>query len=583
MTTSQETLGLPGEAVVPIAPMNVPSGTASVDTALEFDSVELFVERAKAAAPDFVLDQRNLPAVIDICRRLDGLPLAIELAAARVKALSPVQIAERLADRFRLLTGGSRTALPRQQTLRGAIDWSFELLSTEEKQLLCRLSVFAGSFVLEAAEDITEGTGIDRIEVLDLLANLVSRSLVVAEEIDGEQRFRLLETIRQYSSERLAQGGEAEERRRRHRDWYLGLAERARPQLEGPDGPIWMDRLDREHDNLRAALAWSLETSGETERGLRLAEALWRFWEIRGHLVEGRTQLELFTAKSSGDSALRANALTGAAILADHQGDYAASLRFHEESLEVNRRLSNPQAIGFALNNLANAANKAGDRQRARRLYEETLELIRSTGDDRGTAFALINMASTSDDPLEARRFFDESIEITRRTGDGWGAAFALDNFGVIATENGDLELAKEMHDEANAIYERLGDGRGAARALAHLGDVARARGDRSEARRLYQASLAIRNEVGDRLGMAWTLERLAPVAAHPAAAARMLGAANRIRNVIRAPLGTSERIDRERDIAALTEALGPDELAVRMSEGGQLEMDQVMALAASA
>jgi predicted ATPase/class 3 adenylate cyclase len=583
MTTSQETLGLPGEAVILVAPMTVPTGSSSVDTALSFDSIELFVERARSVVPDFTLDQRNLPAVIDICRRLDGLPLAIELAAARVKALSPAQIAERLADRFRLLTGGSRTALPRQQTLRGAIDWSFDLLSAEERLLLCRLSVFAGSFGLEAAEDITEGTGIDRIDVLDLLAGLVSRSLVVAEEIEGEQRFRLLQTIRQYAAERLAEGGDAEERRRRHRDWYLGLAERARPRLEGPDGPDWLDRLDREHDNLRAALAWSAEAAGETERGMRLAEALWRFWEIRGHLVEGRSQIERFTSRSPVDTALRANALTGVAILADHQGDYAASIRFHEESLEVHRRLGNPQAIGFALNNLANAAAKAGDRARARHLYEETVDLIRSTGDERGTAFALINMASTCDDPHEARRQFDEAIDIMRRLADAWGAAFVLDNYGVIALEDGDLGFAKEVHEEAKTIYESLGDGRGVARALTHLGDVARMAGDRAEARRLYQASLVIRNEMGDRLGLAWTLERLAPVAGHPAAAARMLGAASRIRTAIRAPLGMSEQVDWDRDLAALSEALGPEELATRMAEGSQLEIEQVMELAGSA
>src|SRR4051794_38523269 len=391
LATSREPLGVPGERLYPVRSLSVPQGTRRPTAAALADSeaVGLFVERAQAADPQFVLNDANAGAVVEICRRLDGIPLAIELAAARVRALSPQQIAERLDDRFRLLTGGSRTVMPRHQTLRAAIDWSFDLLSDAERAVLWRLSVFAGPFPLEAAEAVCTGPGVEDWEVVDHISALVEKSLV-ARQAD---RYRLLDTVRGYAREHSLEAGESEGAFERHRDWYLDFVRRSAPAFfRGPETAAVLDRLEAEHDNVRAALAWSLNDPRGGDAALELAAGMWRFWEIRGYLTEARQWIERVLAVSSDEvSATRGDVLTAAGIMAANQGDHAAAMRYHEQSLAIHEQLGDLKSVQFALNNLANAALHQGNIDRARELYERVASIIDFR--EPSSAFVLVSLA----------------------------------------------------------------------------------------------------------------------------------------------------------------------------------------------
>ncbi len=379
MTTTRGALGVTGETAWRVPSMSLPDPRRlpPVANLKQYEGIELFVERARAALPTFKLTEENAPAVVQICQRLDGIPLALELAAARVKVLTPEQIAARLDDRFRLLTGGSRTALPRQQTLRAMMDWSFNLLSEPERIVLRRLSTFAGGWTIEAAEAICAGEGVNRYEVLDLLTHLVDESLVIVDERGGEARYRLLETVRQYAREKLLEARDAEVVRRRHRDWFLALADRAESELLGPQQAAWLNRLEQEHDNLRAALDWSLG-SGAIEAALRLAGALWPFWEVRGYLGEGREWLEMVLAKSGElPVALRAKVLQGAGILAWYQDDYERAVALCQQTLALYRELRQKQGMAIALNTLGLIRRSQGLYPEAHSLLEESLSIFR--------------------------------------------------------------------------------------------------------------------------------------------------------------------------------------------------------------
>jgi tetratricopeptide (TPR) repeat protein len=421
--------------------------------------------------------------------------------------------------------------------------------------------------------------------VLDLLSRLVDKSLLVAEEARGEGRYRLLETIRQYARDRLLESEEAAEALRRHRDWYLALAEQAAPEFfRGIESGDWLDRLDQEHDNLRAALQWSEDESSESRSGLRMATALWRFWEIRGYLIEGRGWLERMLAATAGDSSvLRANALTGAGILAYMQGDYPSASGLHEESLALHRRMGDPNSIAYAANNLANAAVQQGDYARARSLYEESLELAGGAGDTPASAFALINLADVvarQGDLEAARALFEKSIATFREQGNSWGIAFALDSFGLVARRHGGLHSALTFLGLAKVLSQGLGDERGVARALAHLAELAGLEGDTAEAAKLYRESLAIRQRLGDLPGIATGLEKLAAVLSSeaPATAGQLLGRAEALRQSIRAPTPLDARADNERCFAQLTEVLGAERLEAARSEGRMMETEGLLA-----
>jgi predicted ATPase len=468
LATSREGLNITGEQTyrVPSLTLPDPRKLPPSERLQEFEAVRLFTDRAALGLPSFILTPANAATVAQVCRRLDGIPLAIELAAARVKALPVEKIAERLDDRFRLLTGGSRTALPRQQTLRALIDWSYDLLSESERSLLRRLSVFTGGWTSEAAEAVCAGEGMEGWEVLDRLTALVEKSLVVYEEHSGEPRYRLLETVRLYSRDRLLEVEGSGEGRGRHRDYFLRLAEATEPHLPGPNPAPWLDRLEKEHDNLRAALAWSLERE-EGAEGLRLAGALARFWDMRGHPAEGRGWLAgtLSLAAAREPDAIRAKALFGAGLLAYRLGDFPAARVFWAESLAIRRHL--------------------GDQRGAAEVLDARPDLASTWEQHEPATWALL----------------EENLAAWRELGDPQGIAGALTHMGVGSAARGE-EAARSLYEEALALYRELGNRRREADILDELGLLAFKQGDCSSARALHEQSLKIRRELGDRWGI---------------------------------------------------------------------------------
>ncbi len=507
LATSREPLGVPGETT-----WRVPSLSAAGATAL-------FTERALAARPDFAVTDDAAAALAQLCRRLDNIPLAIELAAARTSALSVEEIAARLDDRFRLLSGGARTAVPRQQTLRAMVDWTYDALSDPERRVFDRLAVFGSAFDLGAAEQVVAGDGVDRADVVEILSGLVNKSLVLVERPDAghHSRYRLLETMRHYARERLAESGQATSVRSRHLARAVEIALAAEAGLDGADQAQVLDGLEANHDDLRVALAWGT-SGGDPEPALRLATALGRFWEVRGHLSEGRSWLEAaLSAGGGGDlPSLRAVALNWAAVLAQHQGDYAAARGLYEHSLALRRRLDDRLGTSAALVGLGNLAALQGRLGAARGQFEESLAIGRELEEPQVVAASLTNLgwvAHARGDLRGARALYEEALDVRRRLDDGHGTAMVVANLGDLAQQQGDLDTAHALHTEGLDLRRRLGDRSGVADSLAALGRVALARGDRVTARSLHGQGLAERRRVGDRPGMPASLSALAELA----------------------------------------------------------------------
>jgi non-specific serine/threonine protein kinase len=588
LSTSREALGVPGESLYPVTSMDLPGPDAvvsvqAVEAIAQVEAVRLFVDRARAVQPSFALSERNVAAVAQICRRLDGIPLAIELAAARVRALPPEQIAARLDDRFRLLTGGSRMALPRHRTLKATMDWSFDLLTDVERALFARLAVFAGTFGLEAVESVCSGDPVDRGDVLDLLSRLIDRSLVVLEETPTEARYRLLDTVQQYAAERLLEDDPSAAIRARHRAWVLGLVELIGPLLfAGPQAAAAATQLAADHENIRAALQWSDDDPAGAGDELRLAGNLWRYWEMTGLLAEGRGWLSRAVARTDGEvSELRINALTGLGSLAAQQGDLAAADAGYAAALATRRQLGGAAGTAYAAANLANIAVERGDFERARELYEESIPLAREAGDDRAVAIAIMSLADVigrQGDTAEARRLFDEAVAVFRDAGDPIGLALALGRDATFSLSVGDTADARAKHEEALETYRRFGDGRGVARTLMFLGDISAVEGDNLEAERLYRACVDERRELGDRAGLAAACDRVARllVLSEPERAARLIGLADAQRDAIGASLAPAEAAERDQLLAALVGRLGAGFGAVR-SEGRRSSLDLVL------
>jgi predicted ATPase/class 3 adenylate cyclase len=599
LATSREGLGIAGEVTYPVPSLTLPDfrqlsvGEADlISTLAQYEAIRLFVERAGAILPTFEMTNQNASAIAQICHRLDGIPLAIELAAARVKVLSVEQIARRLDDAFRLLTGGSRTALPRQQTLQAAMDWGYNLLSEPERALFRRLSVFAGGWTLEAAEALCNDkreTALWRFsesEVLDLLTNLVSKSLVTVEDQGEERRYRLLETVRQYGRDKLLNSGEVENARRRHRNFFLELAERAEPEVQGPDQQVWLERLEREHDNLRTALEWSVGV-GEADVALRLAAALWWFWHVRGYWSEGRRWLEEALAKGQEAAAIeRAKVLNGIGVLAWRQGDYGDATRALEASLALYREADNQRGIAYAINVLGLVAHHQGDDDRARNLLEESLARFRELGDKRGIAYALNILglvAQRSGDYSRAAALCDESLALRRELGDKRGVALTLCFLGMLILHYGNHELSSTMFQESLDLFQELGDSWGTAESLGNLATASWFQGNQQQAEALFKESLALRWELGDKPGLARCLEGLAWVAGvqrQYERAARLIGAAENLRATIDAPIPPAERAEYEQNLAAIRAELGPEAYLAAYAAGQAMPLKQTIAYA---
>ncbi len=515
MATSREPLGVAGEAAYRVPPLSRPDPAKAItaDQLGQFEAAQLFIERALASNPQFTVSDRNAPAVSRVVHRLDGIPLAIELAAARVKVLSVEQIAARLDDRFRLLTAGARTGLPHHQTLQAAIDWSHDLLGEAERILFRRLSVFAGGFALAAAEEVCAGGEIDTLDVLDLLARLVDRSLVMTESRDDDIRYRLLETIRVYGRAKLLAAAEESEIRERHLQWHVKLAEDAESKLQGPDQTIWLDRLEQDLDDLRTALDWALAGRPDGDSGLRLAGALHRFWTRRGYLSEGRERVETVLARAgTGPTPLRGKVLQAAAALALEQGDSRRAAALAEEALALARGVDDTQLVCLCLNLLGVLARNRGDYEQAGQFLGESERLGRRHGHTWALAETLNALGVTARrqrDNARAQVWIEQSLTLWRELGDKWGLAAALGHLGVIARNQGDYARARALHDESLALRRELGDRRYVAVAINSLATVVYDQGDYEHARTLFEESLAQFQDLGARPYAAATLGEL--------------------------------------------------------------------------
>jgi len=593
LASSREALGIAGEQTyrVPSLSLPDPKETATPASIASFEALQLFVDRCLKVDPDFRVTNDNAATLASICHRLDGIPLAIELAAARVRSLSVEEVNRRLDHRFRLLTGGPRTALPRQQTLRSLIDWSYDLLRDPEKVLLQRLSVFAGGWTLEAAEQICAGDGVEQGDVLDLLSSLIDKSLVTFERSEARSRYRLLETVRQYARERLVESGGAEAIRARHRDYFVALAQEADDKLLGAEQAASLRLLEDEHDNLRLALEWSYaEAPGQED--LRLCAAMHRFWFTRGYVAEGRQWCARILAKGMPADAtlLYARVVNAAGSLAWHQTDFRAARPLLEQGLALSRSLDDRLGLARSLNNLGSLAFEQGDYPAAHTLYEESLALWRELGDRRGAAGLLGNLALVAwerGDLVVARTLAQESLALAREVGDQGRIGDALSILGNVACDQGDLGTAWARNQESLVIGRELGDRDCIATSLYSLGLAAFLRGEFDDAHSLYGEALAIRRELGDRLGLARVMEGIAALAAargDSLAAARTWGAAERLREELGSPISPNERPRNDRCAAMAREATRDDGAFDRAwRQGREMSFNEVIELARGA
>jgi len=507
LATSRQALGVAGESTLRVPSLSVPEGPVpSADALVQYEAVRMLVDRATAAEFGFALTEHNHVAIAQLCQRLDGIPLAIELAAVRLKALTPDQILERLDDRFRLLTTGSRTSLQRQQTLKATIDWSFELLSVKERALWRKLSVFAGSFELEAAKFICAGEGVSSETVSDLVWQLLDKSILVRER-DGSPRYRLIETLRQYGLEKLVDANEEGALRRRHSDWFGQLATSAEAGLWGPGQVDWIDRLQADHANLRAALDSCLAEPGEADRGVAMAAALWLFWHARGHLSEGRRWLDLALAAQPRPTPARARGLAAAGYLALNQNDLAAAADRLEESRMLALQLGVDATLAFALQWMGLVALFQGDATRAEALIEESLARHRTARYPMGAAMALLEYATLMSFRGETKRaiaLHEETIGLCQAQGDSWVLAWALFSLGLEILREGDLPRATDLEKESLRRHLVLDHWFGAASCIEALAWLAGSQGRAARAATLLGAAEALRQSIPAPLAEVW-------------------------------------------------------------------------------
>lgn len=639
LATSREALGIVGETVWWVPSLAIPDPASATNGpprytaqgALRAGSVQLFCDRAAAAHAAFLLTDTNVAAVAAICRRLDGIPLAIELAAARARILTAEQIAARLDARFRLLTRGREDALPRQQALRATLDWSYDLLTGPERLLLQRLSVFAGGCEIEAAESVCAGDGVGRDGLFDLLTSLIEKSLLVVEYRGDSARYRLLETVRQYAGEKLAQSGEADAVQRGQRAWALELAEQAATRLHGPEQVSWLERLDAEHDNLRAVLQWALDNDQVTP-GLRLAGLLADFWRVRGYLSEARQWLErLLAGAATAPADVRAAALYAAAIIGSLQGDYSAAQRFaesclalrrqagddrgsamalhqlgvvvegrlpgtaaaaaapyYEQSLSIARTLGDPSLIRPPLYNLGSIELNQGEYTRAEERFREALDLARDMGDSGGAASNLTALgfcARLTGALHQARPHFEEALRLRRQLGDRPGIANTLRLLADLETASGELHAARAHAAEALSITQEIGHAWGIVSAYDVLTMVARKQGDFPAAYGFARAALRASRDLGDRKRIRaalWEYAAVAAVAGGARRAVRIYAASDALGESLGVTFGPDFVGEMEDTLAALRDTLGDEAFSAAWAEGTGMSPDQAVAHALS-
>jgi predicted ATPase len=509
VVTTRSALRLTGEHEYQVPPLTVPAGDVDLDTARSFDAVALFVQRAAAVRPDFQLTAEDVPTVVEICSRLDGLPLALELAAARIKLLPLPALSARLDRHLQLLTGGGADRPERQQTLRATIDWSYSLLGEDEQRLFRRFSTFMGGCTLDAAEVVLDGDGSGSMDVFDGLTSLVDKSLIAqASGTSVENRLRMLRTVRDFAFEKLVEEGEADERRLRHARYFCELAEAAETELNGEHENDWLLRLDAEYANMRAALAWLVESgnSGSEDQAalaLRLAGALGRFWYRRSRLIEGSDWLKAAIAKDPGRySAERAKALYMLGVLLDERSQQDRAVELFNEALSLYRELGDSKRIAGTLNSLGVAVSALGDFVRGRTYMEESLAIKERLGDSEGVATTLGNLAVLAMEQGEldsSEELFARSIELSQKIDDRWGVVIGKSNLAVVTLEQGDAGRARELLAEALPGFQELGDLDGVAECLETFAAIAVAESRPELAGRLAGAAMCLRDEIDSR------------------------------------------------------------------------------------
>jgi predicted ATPase/DNA-binding CsgD family transcriptional regulator len=591
LATSREGLGVEGEVRWVVPPLSMPEtqGTPSSEELESYESVRLFVERARGRDPSFSLSPRNAVAVADICRRLEGIPLAIELAAARVGTLSVEQIAERLEDSLKVLRSGSKTQMAKQRTLRGSLDWSYELLSEDEKKLFEWLSVFAGGWTLEAAEAVGSGGGVEEDNILDLLSGLVEKSLVVARGGEqGDVRYRMLEPVRQYARDKLEEDGEGEEARRRHATFFLTLAKEAEPRLLGPEDTMWLERLAREHDNLRAALSWTLQSEQKVELALRLGAALGSFWHMHGHMGEGRKWLEAALAMDDlASMVLRIKALETLFWLTYDQWDLDRAEAVAQEAMQLGAEAEIDSSLAASLRiMLAGPAWVGGDYERAKELLEESLEISREADDKIKIAEALFQLGGTAwgpGDEARAKEIYEEGIAVCREVGYTYRLPAFLLSLGYVLMLEGDYERGTALNEEAVEICREHGYKGHLNYALDNLGWAALLEGDYERARTPYEESLVVSKELGDRLVASASLEGMACISAAQGGAlraGRLFGAAEALHEAVGAvayQLNPEEVSWREPYVAAARSQLGEHSWEEALAQGRAMSLEEAI------
>jgi predicted ATPase/serine/threonine protein kinase len=585
VVTSQAPLHIYGENEFPVPPLALPDPKSipPLDVLSRLPAIELFVERARAVKPQFALTKENASAVAAICSRLDGLPFAIELAAARIKLLSPSAMLARLESRLNLLTGGARDLPTRQQTLRNTVDWSYGLLNGAEQTLFRRLSVFSGGCTLEAVEAVCDTKGDLGLDVLEGMTSLVDKSLAQqVERVDKETRFIMLSTIREYALERLGESNDESATRRAHAAYYLVLAEEGGEDIAAQ--PDWLDRFESEHENFRLAIDCLVKT-GDAEWGFRMGAALFRFWETREHLAEGRNAIArlLVLEGAASRPKLRARLLFAGAVLAAAQGDYNSARPLFEESLETCVRLNDNRGVAVALNALAVNARDRGEFAAASLLFEQCVAIWKELGDPANIARTLSNLASVMKLQGEYERassLYDECLTMFRQIRDGAGVAWTLNYLGDVAREKTDLVVARSYCEQSLLEFRQLRDSWGIASALADLASLSCDQGNNVEARRLYGESIKVFQELGHKRGIARALECLAVSAAAQSNAEQSLhlaGAAAALRQRLGVPLTPTEqpRLERALDFARRT--LGNAAGLTAWMEGWAMPVEQAI------
>jgi predicted ATPase/class 3 adenylate cyclase len=588
LATSRAPLGLYSEHVFPVPPLSMPdlNRPPPLEGLTQYEAVVLFVERARALEPDFSITNESAPAVAEICVRLDGLPLAIELAAARIKMLPPKAMLHRLSSRLKLLTGGARDLPERQRTLRATIEWSHALLNESEQLLFGRLAVFSGGRTLEAIEAICDAQGDLPMDAFEGVSSLVDKSLLRQEEgPGGEPRFVMLETVHEFAREKLGQSAEAEQIRRLHAEYFLTLAEEAYPELKGANQLQWLERLEAEHDNMRAALSWALEGK-VVELALRLGGALWSFWSMRVYYSEGRRWLESALAmEGRGLPEVRAMALAGAGKLAEEQGDLDRAQEAYEVGLQL---LANEgsEAKLWLLASLGWVAWEREEHDQATQLFEEHLALSREMGDTWWLATSLSYLAVVYEsrrDSARATELYEESMDLFRAQGDKYGLAFCLNNLAMVVYSQGDLGRAAQLTEEGVALFRELGARGDVSIGLCNLGWITLLQDDLGRAADLYRESLTLAWDTGMNPIVSHDLEGLACLAGakgEAERAARLWSAAQTLHETKGIPRDIDFLAEADARISAVRLRMGEEAWEEAWRKGRAMTLDEAVSYA---